>query len=193
MSRRWPDPDFLQPVARPGRLAWVWCATGLLVLATSALEAGAAWQGRQVALASLERRSPQMPKPVLPTPTVSERAQAREVLTWQAQLALPWPAVWAASELAAVSAASVSGGVVWLQMDMGVGGGLRLLGQAADLAAAQAAAEALRRPQRAGGPQWQPVVLASVDRMPEGLRFELQAQAVGLAPTDASRTDTVRP
>ena len=69
-------------------------------------------------------------------------AQARqaEARRWLQQLAQPWPVVWAANE-------SAPGGVQWLVFEHG-SAGLRLSGLAADLAPAQAAADALRALQR---------------------------------------------
>jgi len=187
-----PAPDFLRPVARPGRLAWAWCVTALLVLATSLAEAHATWQQRQQALDRLARGSQAAPPATTATPTaragtpVASRggtaiargpapARQAEAAAWQAQLALPWPTVWAASEAAA-------DGIQWLLIDHGAAG-LRLSGLAASTAAADAAADALRAAGPAGAGAWQGVALASVERVPEGQRFELVARlaAVGAA------------
>ncbi len=180
MTTLLPQPDFLRPVARPGWLAWAWCGTGLLVLAASAADGLAAWQQRSQALARLERsalaqaRAP-MPvaaaatttgaKPARPPDTLARQAEARR---WLQQLAQPWPLVWAANE-------SAPGGVQWLVFEHG-SAGLRLGGLAAGLAPAQAAADALRAQQHQGRAAWQGVLLASVERVPEGQRFELLAR-----------------
>jgi hypothetical protein len=186
MSRSVPQPDFLRPVARPGWLAWAWCGTGLLVLAVSAADSHAAWQARQLAQDRLARVQMAPVRANQPTalPGSSQAnnqansqrttAQARraEADRWQQQLALPWPAVWAASEAAPA-------GVQWLLFDHGSAGGLRLAGLAQDQAAGDAAADAVRQQLHAGRPAWQGVVLAAVERVPDGQRFELVARLAG--------------
>lgn len=182
MSAALPQPDFLRPVARPGWLAWAWCGTGLLVLAASAADSHAAWQARQQAQDRLARaqvataRTSLAPSQASPAQAANLRAAAQarqaEALRWRQALALPWPVVWAASE-------ATAGGVQWLLLDQGSGGGLRLAGLAADLAAAEAAAEAVRQLQQADSPAWHGVALAAVERMPEGLRFDLVARLAG--------------
>lgn len=190
MKTALPQPDFLRPVARPGRLAWAWCGTGLLVLAVSAADSHAAWQARQQALDQIAR----VPRAtaVLPAPgPATDRqpgagrspAQARqaEAARWLAQLAQPWPVVWAASEAAAE-------GVQWLQLDHGPAG-LRLTGLASSPAPAEAAADALRAQQLAGAAVWRGVTLAAIERVPEGQRFELVARlAAGVDPAAVPRT-----
>ena len=111
-----PAPDFLRPVARPGRLAWAWCVTALLVLAISLAEGHATWQQRQQALDRLARAGQTAPTAATATaragtPVASRGgttiargpapARQAEAAAWQTQLALPWPTVWAASEAAA--------------------------------------------------------------------------------------------
>ncbi len=182
MTGALPQPDFLRPVARPGWLAWAWCGTGLLVLAVSAADSHAAWQARQQAQDRLARAQTGMPRASLSpvqastAQAASQRAAAQarqaEALRWRQQLALPWPVVWAASE-------ATVGGVQWLLLDQGSSGGLRLAGLAADLAAAEAAADAVRQQQRGDSPAWQGVALAAVERLPGGLRFELVASLAG--------------
>jgi hypothetical protein len=169
-----PRPDFLRPVARPGTLAWAWCATGVLVLAAAALDGHATWQDRSRAqaqlVASRSAATRLAPAPAAPRP--EQRAREAEARRWLQQLALPWPAVWAGAELAA-------DGVTWVAMAVrqdGTAAGLRLTGTAATLAPAEATAQALRQQQRDGRPVWQQVALASVERTPEGLRFELVTQ-----------------
>lgn len=186
-----PQPDFLRPVARPGWLAWAWCGTGLLVLAVSAADSHAAWQARQQAQDRLARKQAGPAPTALPpaqagtaqAANLRSAAQARqaEALRWQQQLAHPWPVVWAASE-------ATPGGVHWLLLDQGSNGGLRLAGLAADLAAAEAAADAVRQQQQAGSPAWQGVALSAVERVAGGLRFELVAGLAG--PGVDNRTDS---
>lgn len=166
-AARWPQPDFLRPAAQPGRLAWAWCATGLLVLAAAGLDARSAWDDRQLALQRQARAV--QPAGAARPPAGSEAARrhaeavqrAAEAARWTALLALPWPAVWAAGETAPP-------GVQWLQLAHSAGGGLRLSGLAHDPAAAQAAVQALQQ-----HPAWPGVALASIERLPEGQRFEL--------------------
>ncbi|GCL62902.1 hypothetical protein [Pseudaquabacterium pictum] len=173
-AARWPRPDFLRPAARAGRLAWAWCATGLLVLAAAGLEGQTAWAERQQAL-QRQARAAQQPAASARGPASGDATRrsaeatqrAAEAARWAAGLAQPWPAVWAASETAPAS-------VQWLQLAHGPGGGLRLSGLASDPAAAQAAAQALH--QQA---PWQGVTLASIERLPEGQRFELVARLAG--------------
>lgn len=172
-----PRPDFLRPVAGPGALAWAWCATGLLALAAAGLDSHAAWQDRSRAQARLHTlrtaASTTAPRPAPALARADTPARDAEARRWLQQLALPWPAVWAGAELAA-------DGVRWQAMAHGTAG-LRLTGSAAHLAPAQATADALRAQQHGGHPVWQDVALASVERTPEGLRFELVARLAGAA------------
>ncbi len=163
-----PQPDFLRPVARPGALAWAWCATGLLVLLATALDSHAAWQLRAQALARLAHASAAAVA-VVPAPRPEAQARSAEAQRWLQQLAQPWPAVWAASELA-------PDGIHWLALSHGAAAGLRLSGLATDLASAQAAAQALRDQQQQGRPLWRGVALATVERVPTGQRFVLVAR-----------------
>lgn len=173
-----PQPDFLRPVARPGALAWAWCATGVLALAAAGLDSHAAWQDRSHALAQLAmaqtgaRAAAARPAQAAVPP--AQRTREAEARRWLQQLALPWPAVWAGAELAA-------DGVNWMALSHGPAAGLRLTGTAATLAPVQATAQALRAQQHDGRPVWQDVALASVERMPEGLRFELVARLADTA------------
>ena len=178
MTPELPQPDFLRPVARPGRLAWAWCGTGLLVLAVSATDGHAAWQARQQAQHRLAVAAPVAPGPAASSgsaaraavPAGRNPAQAREAeaARWLGLLAQPWAAVWAASE-------SGVDGIQWLLFDHGAGG-LRLTGVAADMAPAEAAAETLRRQALAGTAAWQGVTLSAVERVTDGQRFELVAR-----------------
>lgn len=178
MTPRLPQPDFLRPVRRPGRLAWAACVTGWLVLAVAALDSQQAWQDRASALDRLSRaRQPSALPPASSQPAASPGlVQARH---WQQRLATPWPAIWQASEVASV------GGISWLALRLDARGGLQLDGQATDARAALAAAQALRDQHGAGGMLWRDVVLTRVEKTPEGQRFELVAQrapAHGRAP-----------
>jgi hypothetical protein len=186
MTRGIPQPDFLRPVARPGWLAWAWCITGILVLLVSTADAWAAWQARTQALDRLARGPHPAGRVAVPgNPAVAQRATTQaaqdralraEASHWQQQLAWPWPAAWAASETAGPD-------IQWLLVDHGSNGPLRLAGLARDLASAEAAAESLRKQPWADGPAWHRVMLSSVDRAPDGLRFELVARGLGMGAT----------
>lgn len=206
MNPRLPAPDFLRPVRRPGLLAWAWCITGLLVLAAAALDGGAAWSARQQALeqrATAQRRTDRLPAAAAPAvdaaaagagpalspaprqapglgtaaPIDGRRAEAQR---WLQRLAHPWPQVWAASEAASVS------GVAWLGLEHGERGTLRLAGLAADAGAAFGAAQALREATGSGGARWRDVVLTRIEKVPDGLHFELSAQLAEPLPAPAS-------
>jgi hypothetical protein len=167
-----PQPDFLRPVARPGWLAWAWCGTGLLVLAVTAVDGQSAWQQRQHSQQALAGITAPAQAPAAAARPGSSRlaAQARltEAARWQQQLALDWPAVWAASEAA-------PDGIQWLQFEHGQRSGLRLTGLAADLAPAETAAAVLRGQRDAGAPVWRDVALSAVERVQQGHRFVLVA------------------
>ena len=185
-------PDFLRPVARPGVLAWAWCATGLLVLAVAAADAASAWAGRRqavLAVQALSRPAPLVvPAPrrdgrslaALPDAAAARRAAAQR---WLQQLAHPWPQVWAASEAASEP------GIAWLVLEHSVQGVLRLEGLAPDEGPAQRAAQVLRDGVGAGaadaaGPRWQDVALVRVERVTGGQRFEISAR-LGPGPSPA--------
>jgi hypothetical protein len=177
---RLPQPDFLRPVARPGALAWAWLATGLLVLGAAGLEAREAWLDREQALLRLDgarhriaaaAAAPARPAADLPAPSAERAAQARR---WLARLARPWPAVWAANE----NAAAEAGAIRWLGFELNEAGQLRLSGLAGDALMPQAATEALRLQQHLGDALWRDVVLAGIERVPEGQRFEILARLV---------------
>ena len=185
-------PDFLRPIARPGVLAWAWCASGLLVLAVAAADAASAWAGRQQAVLAgqaLSRPAPSVvPAPrrdgrslaALPDAAAARRAAAQR---WLQQLAHPWPQVWAASEAASEP------GIAWLVLEHSVQGVLRLEGLAPDEGPAQRAAQVLRDGVGAGaadaaGPRWQDVALVRVERVTGGQRFEISAR-LGPGPSPA--------
>ena len=184
-------PDVLRPIARPGVLAWAWCATGLLVLAVAAADAASGWAGRQqavLAVQALNRPAPAVvPAPrrdgrtpaALPDAAAAQHAAAQR---WLQQLAHPWPQVWAASEAASAP------GIAWLVLEHSVQGVLRLEGLAPDEGLAQRAAQVLRDSAGAGaadaaGLRWQDVALVRVERVVGGQRFELSARlGPGLSP-----------
>ncbi len=199
MSR---GPDFLRPVARPGALAWAWCATGLLVLAVAVVDAASARAGRQQAVlaaqaldvparvpalapgsAAAPRRDGRTPVG-LPNAAAAQRVAAER---WLQQLAHPWPQVWAASEVASEP------GIAWLVLEHSLQGALRLEGLAPDDGPAQRAAQWLRDgagvadAANAAGPRWQDVALVRVERVAGGQRFEINARlVVGPAPAPVS-------
>lgn len=196
-----PKPDFLRPVARPGALAWAWLATGLLVLGAAGLEAREAWVDRQQALLRLDGARHRIavaaaatarPAAGLPASSTERATLARR---WLARLSRPWPAVWAANE----SAAAEAGAIRWLGFELNEAGQLRLSGLAGDALAPQAATEAVRRQQHQGDALWRDVVLAGIERVPEGQRFEILARLVDRpdaapAPSQGTaRPDTLAP
>ncbi len=169
-----PQPDFLHPVRAASRLPWLWCATGLLVLAVAGLEAADDWQRRQDALDRLEQvaqapRAPRNAAPARPADADSQRRDA-EAARWLQRLALPWPQVFAAAETAAVP------GVFFTGLAFDGQGLLRLEGQASDPAAALAAAQALRSGDDAARAPWHSVTLSRLDSLPAGQRLEILAQ-----------------
>lgn len=195
-----PGPDFLHPARRPGRLAWAACATALVVLAVAALDAHGAWAARQAAAGRLARAeqalsapgpsaaaAPQRPTSAATAATPAERRQA-DARQWLQALARPWPAVWSAGEVAAMD------GIRWLGLDLGERGQLRLDGLAPDAAQVLDAARALRAQPLAGGAAaWRDVVVARIDRTPDGQRFEISAQLAGAEPRPPAPTVPTAP
>lgn len=185
MSLRLPRPDFLHPVARPGLLAWAWCACGLLVLLVGALDARSAWQ----ALQDVARPSALVAAPVRPAQAALAaqdlgEKRAAEARRWRQRLAHPWPELWAASEQAGQA---VPGPLAWLSVEHDDAGQLRLAGWAQDAALAQQAAASLRQQTRANGPMWSAVRVANVERTSEGHRFDIVARLAGLPAFGGSR------
>jgi hypothetical protein len=172
-------PDFLRPVAKPGALAWAWCATGLLVLAVALADAATAWAGREQAVQKVQAAPALQATPKAQTTTASQTTQtpklraatdARAAQRWLLQLAHPWPQAWAASESASEP------GIAWLTLEHSLQGALRLEGLATDEAPAQQAARRLRDLADPVGPRWQGVALVRTERVPGGQRFEITAQ-----------------
>lgn len=182
MTQPLPQPDFLRPVRRPGRLAWAACASALLVLAVAALHNHQAWQDRALSLhrlADAQQRINQRPAALRPAESRSTDNRQAEAGRWLTRLAHPWPAIWSASEAASV------GGISWLGLAYGERGSLQLDGQALDAGAALAAAQALRDQRHAGSAMWRDVALTRIEKTPDGQRFEIVAQRVasgGAAP-----------
>lgn len=182
MTQHLPQPDFLRPVRQPGRLAWAACATALSVLAVAALHSHQAWQDRALALerlAGAQQRIHQRPAAQRPAETRSTDNRQAEARRWLTRLAQPWPAIWSASEAASV------GGISWLGLAHAERGSLQLDGQALDVGAALATAQALRDQRHAGSAMWRDVVLTRIEKTPDGQRFEIVAQRVatgGAAP-----------
>ena len=177
-----PQPDFLRPARRAGGLAWLACASALLVLGLAAVDAWAAWQARQQAQDKLLRsqrqavelararsavKLPQSPGAGAAPPSVS--------LAWLQRLERPWPAIWAASEGAS------SQGMAWQSLDLRDNGQLRLQGQAADTGPALEAGRQLRGQALSGRSLWREVVVARIDRQGSGQHFEIQARLNGPA------------
>ncbi|OYU97940.1 MAG: hypothetical protein CFE45_18405 [Burkholderiales bacterium PBB5] len=175
-----PRPDFLHPVARPGVLAWAWCATGLLVLAVSGLDARSAWVDRQASARRLALAArPANPVVAANPDRVAADKRALEARRWRQRLAHPWPDVWLAGEQASQV---VHGHLAWLSLEHDNTGPLRLAGWANDAATAQEAAAALRQQMHDAAPRWAAVRVASVERSSDGQRFELVAQLAWAAP-----------
>lgn len=146
-------PDFLTaPVRHESAAGWALAATGAVVLAVALADAGAL---------------PVEPSAAAARPLAESGAVPVDP-AWAARAAHPWAQVFAAAETASVP------GVRWLHLDHDAArGGLRLQGQARDIAQALAAADSL-----ASGPGVRDALLAHSERPGAGaeLRFELQAQ-----------------
>lgn len=161
-------PDFLQPQARPGRLAWAWLATALVVLAVTCWDARLAWlqleQADRVAVPVAPVRGAAPPAAVDP-----ERAALLQ------RLRHPWQAVFLASE------APAAAGLRWLALEHQAGGDLRLQGVAPDPAPVQQVAAQLRQ-QFA----WQQVLVSRLEVNANGQTdnhaFEIVARLPGGAP-----------
>lgn len=180
MRRGLPRPDFLHPVARPGVLAWAWCATGVMVLAVTGLETRSAWVDQQASARRLALAArPASPVVVASPDRLANEKRALEALRWRQRLAHPWPDVWLAGEQASQA---VHGRLAWLSLEHDNTGPLRLTGWANDAATAQEAAAALRQQMHDAALRWAAVRVASVERSSDGQRFELVAQLAGAAP-----------
>lgn len=152
MTTHWPRPDFLAPRRRVPALAWVWAATGALVLAVSVTEAvlmqqTVAAQGAQLVKArqhlakvtparpdsSLANRANVNPRSVDPR-NVDPSGDAEAIRAAQrvlAQLAHPWGQILATVE------AETPAGLQWLLLDHASDNpDLRFEGQAPDVSAA---------------------------------------------------------
>ena len=147
MTTHWPRPDFLAPRRRVPVLAWVWAATGALVLAVSVTEAVLMQQTVAAQGAQLVKARQRLAKvtPARPDPSLANRANvdprnvdangdaeairaAQRVL---AQLGHPWGQILATVE------AETPAGLQWLLLDHASDSpDLRFEGQAPDVAAA---------------------------------------------------------
>lgn len=172
-----PRPDFLRPARREGGLAWLACASALLVLGVASVDAWAAWRARQQAQGRLlqsqrqaveqaRARSAAIPGPA-PSAGATSPSAAR---AWLQRLERPWPVIWAASEAASVE------GIAWQSLDLRDNGQLRLQGQAVAAGPALQAGHLLRGQAQAGRNVWREVVVARIDRQDGGQRFEIQAR-----------------
>lgn len=175
-----PRPDFLRPARHEGGLAWLACASALLVLSTASTDAWAAWQARQQAQDSLLQRQRQAVeqaralsalKPGLAPAAGAAPASAAQA--WLQRLQRPWPAIWAASEGASIE------GIAWQSLDLRDNGQLRLQGRAAAAGSALDAGLVLRGQAQAGRSVWREVVVARIDRQGLGQHFEIQARLNG--------------
>ncbi len=187
MTARWPRPEFLALPARPPALAWVWAATGALVLAVTVVEATGLQQqideqGSRQSKATqqnlrLTRSAP--PRSVVPVSVSSTADSAQAVRTAQQvahDLTHPWGAILASVE------SETPAGLQWLLLDHGVDSpDLRLEGLAPDVASVMGLVDALSarvgwsnvvasrlqapdaRELAASGPRWRFELSAGVD------------------------------
>lgn len=152
MKARWPCPEFLESRQRPPVLAWVWAATGALVLA-AAFADGIAVQRRIAAqsaqlekardrLAASARALPRRPAAATEADAkLSEKADSQAVQAAQrlrTQLGHPWGLILASVE------SETPAGMQWLLFDHASDSPeLRLEGLAADVASALQAVDSL--------------------------------------------------
>ena len=203
MTARWPRPEFLTLPARPPALAWVWAATGALVLAATVVEAMDLQQQIEDHGSRLSKATQQNLRlagtaasrsvvPVAPQSTAGSAQAMRAAQQVAHDLAHPWGLILASVE------SETPAGLQWLLLDHGVDSPeLRLEGLAPDVASVMNLVDALSarvgwsnvvagrlqapvapdtREAAAPGPRW---------------RFELSAvvnaKQVDTAPTDAGR------
>ena len=151
MTTHWPRPDFLAPRRAAPLLAWVWAATGALVLAVSVTEAVLMQQAVAAQRAQLATATQYLAKltPARSNSTLAKRATvdssadadadairaAQRVL---AQLAHPWGQILATVE------AETPAGLQWMLLDHAVDSpDLRFEGQAPDASIALQMVDAL--------------------------------------------------
>lgn len=203
MKARWPRPEFLALPARPAALAWLWAATGALMLAATLVEAAELQQqiddhGSRLSQATqqnLRLARSAAPRSVVPIASQSSASSAQAVRAAQQvahDLAHPWGAILAGIE------SETPAGLQWLLLDHGVDSpDLRLEGLAPDVAIVMNLVDALSarvgwsnvvasrlqapvapdpRESAAPGPRWRFELSAVVD-----------AKQVDAAPTDAGR------
>jgi len=157
MTTRWPRPDFVVRRSRPPALAWVWAATGALVLATTAADglAGRRDVERQAArLAHASQRASRVaPPPAAPAATLGAKTDADAIRAARRlvdRLNHPWDQILANLE------AEVPEGLQWLVFDHDSDSPeLRLEGAAPDAATALHLVDML-----AARPGWSEVALS---------------------------------
>ena len=197
MKTRWPRPEFLALPARPPALAWIWAATGALVLAATVVEAMGLEQqidDQRSRLSKATQRAVRSPPPgsVVPLAVSSTAGSGQAVRTAQQvahDLAHPWGAILASVE------SETPAGLQWLLLDHGVDSpDLRLEGLAPNVASVMGLVDALSA--RVG---WSNVV-ASRLQAPDARvlaapgprwRFELSA-VVDAKQIDATATEAGR-
>ena len=197
MKTRWPRPEFLALPARPPALAWIWAATGALVLAATVVEAMGLEQqidDQRSRLSKATQRAVRSPPPgsVVPVAVGSTAGSGLAVRTAQQvarDLAHPWGAILASVE------SETPAGLQWLLLDHGVDSpDLRLEGLAPNVASVMGLVDALSA--RVG---WSNVV-ASRLQAPDARvlaapgprwRFELSA-VVDAKQIDATATEAGR-
>lgn len=164
MTTSWPKPDFLSPRRHIPVLAWVWAATGALVLALAVTEAVSMAQAidRQtvqltqatlrLARATPARSTPSIVNRANMTPETAPDSDADAIRAAQrvlAQLGHPWGQILATVE------AETPAGLQWLLLDHASNGpDLRFEGQAPDVSTALQLVDALSM-----RPGWSGVVL----------------------------------
>lgn len=152
MTTHWPRPDFLAPRRAAPVLAWVWAATGALVLAVAVTEAVLMQQAVAAQRAQLVKATQHLAKLTQVTParsnstlanraTVDSSGDADAIRAAQrvlAQLAHPWGQILATVE------AETPASLQWMLLDHGVDSpDLRFEGQAPDASIALQMVDAL--------------------------------------------------
>lgn len=148
MMVRWPHPEFLASRQRPPVLAWIWAATGALVLAAAVADGLAVQRhidaqdtqldkARQRLAASAPAR-PTLPMARVDADAKSDSDAARAAHRVSERLAHPWGLILASLE------SETPAGMQWLLFDHASDSPeLRLEGLAADVASALQAVDAL--------------------------------------------------
>ena len=200
MRARWPRPEFLALPARPPVLAWVWAATGALVLAATVVEATGLQQQLDEQGSRLSKATQQNLRlarlaharsvaPVAVNRTADSAQAVRAAQQVAHDLSHPWGLILSSVE------SETPAGLQWLLLDHGVDSpDLRVEGLAPDVASVMGLVDALSarvgwsnvvasrlqapdaRELAASGPRWRFELSAVVD-----------AKQIDAAPTEAGR------